>query len=67
MFYQQVHSCSSEEEEPHIPLDEIQQFHKDHKSLDRQRQKLRAKLQRRFNRRFQTPCLVANAYAGPIG
>ncbi|XP_072043576.1 gametogenetin-binding protein 2-like [Amphiura filiformis] len=61
------HRCSTEEEEPHIPLDEIQQFHKDHQSLERQRQKLRAKLQRRFNRRFQTPGLLSDAYAGPIG
>lgn len=46
-------SVLAEEEEVHISQEEIRDFRANHKSVHRQRQQLRAKLQQRFNRRFQ--------------
>ncbi|XP_022102167.1 gametogenetin-binding protein 2-like isoform X2 [Acanthaster planci] len=44
-------SCSSDEE-PVISQEEIRRFRDSHKSLDRQRKKLRAKIRHRYNKKF---------------
>ncbi|XP_033628175.1 gametogenetin-binding protein 2-like [Asterias rubens] len=44
-------SCSSDDE-PQISPEEIRRFRDSHKSLDRQRKKLRAKIKHRYNKKF---------------
>ncbi|XP_038075546.1 gametogenetin-binding protein 2-like isoform X2 [Patiria miniata] len=44
-------SCSSDDE-PVISPEEIRRFRDSHKSLDRQRKKLRAKIRHRYNKKF---------------